>query len=121
MKHLISIVVFALALFVGSFCVPKTTPMLYETIYPGFSYDEASAFMGKRLKNKYVSPHYKSGACPPEKGFCRIIEPEEEGTVVDIFKTKDNRYFLMIKWDKDTTPMYSYSGRFSSRLFNEFE
>ncbi len=126
MRKLVSIFVFAAALFVGVFSMPMKTPTIYERFYPTFSEKEAKALLGKRVKNKYYSKELVGMKFSLNAETNYISEPVQVGETGEVFMLNPlpNGYGLVIKWDKKDKygrDMFSYDGRFSSRVFLEFE
>lgn len=126
MRKLVSIVIFATALFVGTFFSSEETPTIYEKIYPNFSKKEANFLLGKRVKNKFSSDRVLGMKYPLDAETNFIAEKTqigETGEVIALQQINDG-FILLIKWDKQNKlgkDMFSYDGRFSSRLFLEFE
>jgi hypothetical protein len=137
MRKLVSIFVFSAALFVGVFSLPVYTPTIYEKLYPAFSQDEVDSFVGKKVTNKTDAWRWRGMKFPLDiKGdsTAEFSQNGETGRVVDVqneMTGKDIRLQkimkncgLLVKWDKknkDGKDMYSCDGRFSSRVFLEFE
>ncbi len=137
MRKLVSIFVFSAALFVGVFSLPIYTPTIYEKLYPVFSQDEINSLVGKKVTNKTVAGRWcgmKFTLDPEGVLTVEFFQNGETGTIVDVQnemsgkdvmlqKIKKNCN-LVVKWDKknkDGRDMYSCDGRFSSRVFLEFE
>lgn len=143
MRKLVSIFVFAAALLIGLFLLPSNTPTVYEKFYPSLSQYEVNSLLGKRVVN---NPHEKSfiGLKYPlgmkytldadKPTIAEIGRAGETGNVVDareFLKNKNSDWKrllancnLLVKWDEksvDGREMFSCHGRFSSRVFLEFE
>lgn len=126
MRKLVSIFIFAAALFVGLFSAPPDTPTLYEKIYPSFSQSEANSLFGRRVRNKFFSQRFVGMKYPMNKAGKMVAEKVqigETGQVVGLYK-RDIGFGLLVKWDeqnKDGEDMFSVDNRFSSRVFLEFQ
>ncbi len=126
MRKTVSILIFSAALFIGTFLVPVNTPTIYEEIYPLFSREEANHLLGKRVRNKFFSEEFAGMKIPlnaEENFISEKVEVGETGQVVALQEI-NHGFILVIKWDKQNKfgrDMFSYDGRFSSRVFLEFE
>ena len=128
MRKLVSIFVFSSAIFVGLFTAPVENPTLYEKIYPNFSEKEANLLLGRQVVNKYSSTQkalvgMKYSLNVEEDFIAEKVKLGEKGEVVNISAMPDG-YILIIRWDekdKYGRDMSSYDGRFSSRVFLEFQ
>ncbi|MCY7347788.1 MAG: hypothetical protein LH614_16440 [Pyrinomonadaceae bacterium] len=143
MNKLVSIVVFSAALFVGVFCLPANTPTIYEKLYPSLSSDEINLLLGKRVINNSGKKNFAGFMYPlgmkytldaDAKMMAEVGRNGEMGEVVSLqefMKVKDPAWRkllkdcnLLVKWDEkneDGRNMFSCHGRFSSRIFLEFE
>jgi len=127
MRKLVPILIFAATLFVGVFSSPMENPTIYEKFYPTFSEKEAQTLLGKRVKNKYLSKELvgMKFSLNAETNF--ISEPVQVGETGEVFRLNPlpkGGYGLVIKWDKKDEygrDMFSYDGRFSSRVFLDFK
>ena len=131
------------ALFAGLYCLPINNPTIYEKIYPSLSLSEVNSLLGKKVINNsgdksFIGLHYPLGmkyTLDAERNVAAEVgKSGETGIVVDLhefMKTKDSAWqkllancSLLVKWDEkneDGRDMFSCHGRFSSRVFLEFE
>ncbi len=143
MRKLVSIFVFAATLLIGLFLLPSNTPTVYEKLYPSLTQDEVSSLLGKRVANNqdgksFIGLKYPLGMKytldADKPGIAEIGRDGETGIVIevrDFLKTKDRHWQkllgdcnLLVKWDEksaDGRNLFSCHGRFSSRMFLEFE
>ena len=117
-----------------------------EKSKPSFSGEEANAWLGMRVRciRQYdpsrsklltepggflyretgIGLEYSNPGgfkCPGTGGRCFEVAKGELGTVTEISQVPDGGYFLIVRWDDSSqdTPMLSYFGRKTSRLFLE--
>ena len=143
MRKLVSIFVFSVALFVGVFFLPANNPTIYEKLYPSLNSDEINLLLGKRVinnsgKKSFVGFMYPLGMKYTLDADTRMMaevgRSGETGEVVNLqefMKVNDPAWQkllkdcnLLVKWDEkneDGRDMFSCHGRFSSRVFLEFE
>ena len=109
---------FVLAVVAGIGLVQFETYVI-EKNSPGFTREEASAFVGHRVRNIFWSPRYKSVKWPRQGGRCLDLLVGEQGTVIDIEKQFSQEYFLVVQWDTPDqgTPFVSQVGRKNRRIF----
>jgi len=94
-----------------------------EWYAPAFSKEEASKFVGRRVRNIYWSDSYRGQKCPADGGTCADVRVGECGSVIGFREVSPNGYFLVVRWDepRQSQPMLSYFGRMTQRLFLKLE
>jgi len=93
-----------------------------EWYAPAFSKEEASKFVGRRVRNIYWSDRYRGAKCPTDGSPCADIRVGECGSVIGFEEVSPNRYFLVVLWDEPRSePMLSYFGRMTRRVFLKLE
>ncbi len=128
MGKIVSIFVFSLSLLAGLFIAPVESPTFYERIYPHFSKAEANYLLGKGVRNKYLSTQkdlvgMKYSLNVEENFVAEKVQVGETGKVVEVAEMP-NGYILIVKWDQKDEygrDMFSMDGRFSSRVFLDFQ
>ena len=87
-------------------------------MWPAFSYDEATAKLGRRVQHVPVRK-FRYFKCPPN-GYCVVVQPGEFGTIVGLEQVEDG-YFLIVRWEQGTTAedYISYIGRYSHQAIVE--
>lgn len=94
-----------------------------EWYAPAFSKEEASKFVGRRVRNVYWSDSRRGAKCPTSAGACADVRIGECGSVIGFQEVSPNEYFLVVRWDDPghSEPMLSYFGRMTRRVFLELE
>ncbi len=76
MYRLVSIFIFSTALLVGRFSVPFTVPTIYENLFPMFSESEASALLGRRVRNSFSSEKFVGMKCAQDAKGLLVLDSE---------------------------------------------
>ncbi len=143
MRKIVSIFIFSAALFIGTFFVPVNTPTLHEKLYPSLSPSEINLLLGRKVTNNPGDKSFGGLMYPLGTKYTLDADGDmmaevgrngETGEVVNLeefMKVKDTNWQklleecnLLVKWDEkneDGRDMFSCHGRFSSRVFLEFE
>jgi hypothetical protein len=117
MRYVLWVLAFTLTFALGAALIRAHT-YFTEWRSPAFSEAEASAMVGRRVRNTFWADNYRGMKCPERGGRCEDVHVGDEGTVVGI-EPSSGGYFLIVRWDQQATdnPMLSYFGRMTRRVF----
>ena len=89
---------------------------------PGFTKEEASAIVGRRVEFIFWSDGFKNMKWQQHGEFCGSARVGEKGTVVGI-KDYPRGYILLVRWDEPCRgePMFSHFGRENRRISLKIE
>jgi len=118
MRLTVSILSFFLACVAGVGMARLYTPVAERYLYePGFSAEEATAMVGRRVRHSYLDERFAVVKCPagtnldavPE-GVCTRVRREERGSIVRVERVTTNQCFLVVRWDEPSQgePALSY-------------
>lgn len=91
---------------------------------PAFTEEEATAMLGRRVRNIYWSDQFAVVKCPSGGGKCSDVLAGEGGRIVGIKEVSPKgRFFVVVRWDMPGAegPMLSGFGRMTRRVFLDVE